>query len=293
MFDPCSIRGNSLSSYNLPVTINITSFPFDLFGSSGSRAGPELLFDEIREILADNRREQVKTRAAAYRHCVKLHEVTFETTRDYNDWRRRGRQAVRKAWHQDQSLMWLSGNHLGVLSLYDELAGTDTLVVQLDAHLDIHHFSTCTQELSHGNFLMHTGGKLPAIWNIGHRDLLLPEEHIRKFYRTAISATDFLADEAAVLRRLKQAAARAKRVFIDIDCDVLDPVHFPAVAEPVPFGLSPHQLLRIVNAVWSKRVIGLALSEFHPAHDDRDRCLATLVWFIEYLLLALTEKETK
>jgi agmatinase len=273
------------------VTINITAFPFDLFGSSGSRTGPELLLDEIREIVADNHREKTKTRAAAYRDCVKLHEIAFETTHDYNDWRLRGRQAARKAWQKNERLFWLSGNHLGVLPLYDELAGTDTLVIQLDAHLDIHYFSTCTPELSHGNFLMHCGGKLPKIWNIGHRDLLLPDEHIRKFYRTAIAATDFLAYQEAVLRRLKQAAARAKRVFIDIDCDVLDPVHFPAVAEPVPFGLSPHPHFRVVNAVSSKRVVGLAISEFHPSHDKRDRSLATLVWLIEYLLLALTEKE--
>jgi len=40
-------------------------FPFDLFGSAGAAAGAELLADELREILADNRRETVTTRARA------------------------------------------------------------------------------------------------------------------------------------------------------------------------------------------------------------------------------------
>ena len=34
-------------------------FPFDLFGSGGAGAGVDLLADELREILADNRRERV------------------------------------------------------------------------------------------------------------------------------------------------------------------------------------------------------------------------------------------
>src|SRR5918911_996148 len=41
-------------------------FPFDLFGSPGAGAGAALVADELREVLADNRRERVPTRAAAY-----------------------------------------------------------------------------------------------------------------------------------------------------------------------------------------------------------------------------------
>ena len=280
---------NSLTDLRIAfVTINITAFPFDLFGSSGSRAGAELLLDELREILADNRRERAPSRAEAYRDHVKVHDLAFETMRHYEDWRKRGRHAVRKAWQNEECLFWLSGNHLGVLPAYDELAGSDTLVVQLDAHLDIHHFSTTSQELSHGNFVMHCDGKLPALWNLGHRDLLLPEKHVGEYYRSAISARELFADEARALRRLKQAAKQAPRIFVDIDCDVIDPVHFPAVAEPVPLGLMPQQVLRILDAVWSERVVGMAISEFHPAHDERDRSLALLVWLIEYLMLRVT-----
>src|SRR5438309_1773522 len=234
------------------MNINITGFSFDLFGRKGAAAGADLLLEEVREILADNRRERAATRAAAYRNRVKLHEVAFETLRQIGDWRRRGRQAVRKAWQQEERLFWLAGNHLGVLPVYDELAGTDTLVIQFDAHLDIHHFSTCTPELSHGNFLMHMGRKLPSIWNVGHRDLLLPAEHIDKYFRSTITAEELVVDEGAVLGRLRRAVGRARRVFVDIDCDVFDPVHFPAVAQPVPFGLAPNTLLRLLNAVWSE-----------------------------------------
>ena len=273
------------------MRVSVTGFPFDLFGSVGSRAGVDLLMDELREVLADNRRERAPTRASAYTGHLQLRELTFDTLPDYQDWRARGRAAVRKTWQQGDCLFWLAGNHLGVLPVYDELADrTDTLVIQLDAHLDIHNFSDCTSELSHGNFLLHCAGKLPPIWNVGHRDLLLPAGHVANYYQAAISAAELFDNELAVLRKLTKVCHKAKQVFIDIDCDVLDPVHFPAVGQPVPFGLSTTTLLRILNAIWSERVIGLALSEFHPAHDQHDRSLAVLVWLLEYLLLKRFEK---
>ena len=262
-------------------------FPFDLFGSPGAGAGAALLADELREVLADNRREKVPTRAAAYADRLRLREFTFETFADYEGWRERGRQAVRQALGRGDFLLWLAGNHLGALPLYDELSdlGERCLVVQFDAHLDIHHFADCTPELSHGNFLLHCAGPLPPVINVGHRELLLLPEYVSRHYRLALPAEALALDPDGVLAALREASRRTERVFIDIDCDVLDPVFFPAVARPVPFGISPQQLLRGLDAVWSERVAGVAVSEFDPARDRDDQSLATLVWLLERLLL--------
>ncbi len=46
------------------MTTRAIFFPFDLFGSPGTRAGAELLADAFEEMLADNRRERVATRTA-------------------------------------------------------------------------------------------------------------------------------------------------------------------------------------------------------------------------------------
>ncbi len=262
-------------------------FPFDLFGSSGAGAGVALLADELREVLADNRRERVTTRAQCYSDQVRLREFHFETLDAYADWRRQGRQAVRQVLRQGDFLFWITGNHLGALPVYDELAGSDdgTLVVQFDAHLDIHHFRDCTTELSHGNFLLHCEGTLPPLVNLGHRDLLLTSDYIDRYYRRTFSAAELAIDPQPALDELRQIRGGAARVFLDVDCDVFDPVSFPAVAQPVPFGLNPLLLLRLVDAIWSPNVAGLLLSEFDPARDRNDQSLATLVWLIEYLLL--------
>lgn len=262
-------------------------FPFDLFGSAGAGAGVGMLADALREILADNRRERVPTRAQCYTDQLRLRELHFETLDDYTDWRRRGRQAVRQVLRQGDFLFWITGNHLGALPVYDELTNSDdsTLVVQLDAHLDIHHFRDCTTELSHGNFLLHCEGTLPPLINLGHRDLLLTPNYVGQYYRRTFSAADLAIDARPALEELRQQSQAARRVFLDVDCDVFDPMWFPAVTQPVPFGLDPALLLRFVDAIWSPNVAGLVLSEFDPGRDRDDRSLATLVWLLEYLLL--------
>jgi agmatinase len=261
-------------------------FPFDLFGSAGAGSGAELLADGLREILADNRRETVTTRAVAYNGKVRVRQFEFNALEDFEGWRLRGRQAVRRALRQGDFLLWVAGNHLGVLPVYDELSGADdVLVVQLDAHLDVHNFAACREELSHGNFLLHSDGPLPPLVNVGHRDLLLTSEYVGRFYRATYSAAEVASDPATVFGRLGEAARSAGRVFLDIDCDVFDPSVFPAVTQPVPFGLSPQLVLGVIEAVWSPNVAGVMLSEFDPGRDRNDACLATLAWLIEYVLL--------
>jgi arginase family enzyme len=266
-------------------------FPFDLFGSAGTSAGVDLLWDACREMLAENRREKVPTRARAYTDHVRLSRLAFENVADYRDWQRRGRRAVRRANKAGDFLFWVTGNHLGVLPVYDELAayGADTLVVQLDAHLDIHNFAECTAEPSHGNFLLHCDGTPPPIINVGHRDLLLPADYIAKYYRAVFSAESLAVNPERTLGKLKKRVDASPRVFLDIDCDVFDPASFPAVSHPVPFGLAPGMVLRCIDAVWSDRVIGIGLSEFDPGRDRNDQSLALLVWLLEYLLLKRQE----
>ena len=262
-------------------------FPFDLFGSGGAGAGAELLADAVRELLADNRRETVPTRARAYAGKVRVREAHFETPADYAGWRQTGRKLARPALARGDFLLWAAGNHLGALPVYDELAGAgrDTLVVQLDAHLDVHHFADCSAEPPHGNFLLHCAGPLPPLVNAGHRDLLLPPDHVAKHYRRTFPAAELAVDPAPALDYLAAAARKAERVFLDVDCDVFDPAYFPAVTQPVPFGLGPPLVLRLLDAVWSPNVSGVLLSEFAPARDRDDRSLATLMWLIEYVLL--------
>ena len=259
----------------------VVVFPFDLFGAGGSGAGAELLADELSEILADNRRETVETRASAYTDHVRIRRASFETVEQYQSWREQGRKLARQALDDGDFLIWLSGNHLGCLPVYDVLSGQQPppLVVQFDAHLDIHQFAGYSKEPSHGNFLLHCEKPLPPLINVGHRELLLTHGAIEQCYLAAHPAWDIRLD---AVRRVSEEATG---VVLDLDCDVFDAAFFPALARPVPFGLAPQEVLAVIEAIWSRKVRGLLISEFDPARDSDDRSLSTLIWLLEYLLL--------
>ena len=173
---------------------------------------------------------------------------------------------------------------MGVLPAYEEL-GADALVLQFDAHLDAYNLADCTEELSHGNFMLHADGPLPRIVNVGSRDLFLPEKHVRENFCEVYRAEDVATDPERVLQEVADEARRAKKVWLDVDCDVFDTAFFPAVQHPLPMGLSPAFLLRVFSAVWSDKVAGVSFSEFDPGRDRNDQSLGTLVWLLEWCLL--------
>ena len=94
-------------------------------------------------------------------------------------------------------MIWLGGNHLSVLPVYEELGSRNASVLQFDAHIDIYNLDANKKELNHGNWVRHIE-KLPEIVNIGHRDLFLTPKSIHEFFESAYSATDLARDPAGI-----------------------------------------------------------------------------------------------
>jgi agmatinase len=283
------VPGNGCQSRHwgrIVVSTRVIVFPFDLFGSPGTSAGASLMGDALREMLADNRRETQPSRCRAYQSHVRLKEFAFDTLDGVRKWRRTARTAARSALGKGEFLLWLGGNHLSVLPVFEELgAKAGAIVVQFDAHLDVYNLAGCSEDLSHGNFLLHGESPLPPILHVGHRDLFLPRDHTAKHFRAVFPAEQLAIDLDAVADRIRAETRRAERVWIDIDCDVFDPAFFPAVTHAQPFGMAPVALMRLIDPVWSDRVVGVSVSEFEPGRDRADQSLATLVWLLEWLLL--------
>lgn len=259
-------------------------FPFELFGSAGTGSGAQLLGDAIREILDDVARETRPSRTECLRGQVRVRELPFDTTEQIQDWRRRGRLAARQALRAGDFLLWLSGNHLGVLPVFEEL-GPETLVLQFDAHLDTYDFHDTTRTLSHGNFLRHLPDTRPRVVNIGHRDLFQAATEVSKFFDATYSGEELATELPAVVKSVTERARAAEQVWIDLDCDAVDPAYLPGVTQPLPFGLSPGALLALLNAAWTGRVVGMSVSEFEPGRDIRDTSLNLLGWLLERQLL--------
>ena len=100
---------------------------------------------------------------------------------------------------------------------------------------------------------------------------------------TAIRITNIARDEG-------RTAKKAKRIWIDLDVDALDPTYAPAVHQPMPFGLTPMHLLAVIATVWSPKVVGFSISEYDPGRDVRDTTLNLLGWLMEHVLLKRHEQ---
>jgi arginase family enzyme len=235
-----------------------------------------LLGDVVREIVADTDDETRPTRQDVLLGNLTVDEFAFDTPAAVAAWRKTGRKAAKDALAGTDFTLWLGGNHLSVLPVYDELGPADT-VLQFDAHLDVYSQHDVTAELTNGNFLRHVAGKKPRVINVGHRDLFLPESEWRDAFAEAVPAADVAVD----FDRLRHDG----RLWIDLDVDVFDPAFCPAVHDPLPFGLSPPPFLRLLDTAWSAQVAGLSISEFDPGRDVRDTSLNLLGWLVEWVLL--------
>lgn len=271
----------------MPPLTRVVGFPFDAFGAPGTSAGAELLLDALRELRRDARRETRPTRTTAFEPHLRLFEQRFETPDELSRWRDAGRRLARRCLREpgDRTL-WLSGNHLGVLPVLDALPA-GTLVLQLDAHLDIYQFADSTTTLSHGNFLARRKNRESDIVTVGHRDLFLTDAEIRAELSDHVPAPRWHADRAGCLARLASRVSAAPAVWLDLDFDAVDPAHFPAVALPTPFGLSGPDVMALLSLCPPDKCLGLSLSEFMPAGDERDRSLEWAMWLIEWWLLRM------
>ena len=145
--------------------------------------------------------------------------------------------------------------------------------------------SDCETKPSHGNYLLHCSGPLPKIINIGSRDLMLPVEHVEKYYHAIFSAAQLAHDPNGAVAAVVQAAKKAKRLVLDLDCDAFDPAYFPATLNPLPFGLAPSFLLRVLEEIGPERFEIVAISEYAPSRDREDQSLGTLLWLLEWIFL--------
>lgn len=84
------------------------------------------------------------------------------------------------------------------------------------------------------------------------------------------------ADMNCVLTEVK--AKGAKKLYIHIDLDVLDPAEFPFVPVPAAGGLTIQTLLRLLNTIKKEfAVIGLSLVEYRPSGKQRIELLEEII----------------
>ncbi len=146
-------------------------------------------------------------------------------------------------------------------------------VVHLDAHTDMNDWSPGTSH-HHGSVMARVLAENPGIeiFQYGVRGLC--GEH-------APSARVHTVHQRDVPRSLSAtghtASPKGKPCYLSLDVDVLDPVYAPGTGTPVPFGMTPTLLLRLLERIsTANRVVGMDFVELNP-EADRDDVTASLL----------------
>jgi arginase family enzyme len=96
-----------------------------------------------------------------------------------------------------------------------------------------------------------------------------------------------LRDPLLALRLREDLAAVGQGPsYLSLDLDALDPILVPAVAEPVPGGLSLAEALRLINAarLWTKPWVGADLMELAPTLEGAEASARIAVHLALHLL---------
>ena len=138
----------------------------------------------------------------------------------------------------------------------------DMIVINLDAHMDmIDEYQG--EKCSHATVMKRIHDLNPKeIIEIGIRSSSLEEkEFVENQKNIAIFTTKDVKERFETIeKKIKQIETNTP-IYLSIDIDVLDPLYVPEVGNPIPNGISPEKIEKILEILANKNVIGFDLVE--------------------------------
>lgn len=150
-----------------------------------------------------------------------------------------------------------------VFSFQDDIA-----VLSLDAHIDFRD-SYENEKYSHACVTRRISDYLDVknIAVLGVRSA--EKEELRYAEKKGLFYVDaFKIKEngiKTVINKIKKYLNN-KKIYLTLDIDVVDPAYAPGTSTPEPFGITPFDVLEIINS-FSKQIIGFDVVEVCPSYD--------------------------
>ncbi len=248
----------------------IFGVPFDATSSyrSGARFGPNAIRQASLNIETYSFRSGINIEDLAIYDAGDLH-VSSDVTKTVD----MTRLVVEDILNAGKIPVAIGGEHTITLGIAKALSAkaAKTAVISFDAHLDL-RCEFLGSNLSHTTFMQLINEEVtPAkIIEIGTRSVCREELAYAK--KTGI---EFFTSQQIIKKGSEQVAEQLKEklacydnLYLTVDMDVLDPAFAPAVQNPEPEGITTTQLLDLVLAQCSKRVIGFDVVEVAPIYDQ-------------------------
>jgi agmatinase len=178
-----------------------------------------------------------------------------------------GKNFTAKLLQKQKTPIAIGGDHSitpGIVTAFP----TDIAVLSLDAHMDFRQ-EYKNDIYNHACVLRRIADHLP-ITNIAVLGLRSAEkeeyeqaEHLGLFFRDAYTINDI-----GIKKIIQQTKThlKGKKIYLTMDIDVIDPAYAPGTSTPEPYGLTPQQILEIIEA-FTPQLIGFDLVEVCPPYD--------------------------
>lgn len=186
--------------------------------------------------------------------------------------------------HSKKALpVFIGGDHSISAPLIKACADTysDVTLVHFDAHTDMADWTTGTAH-NHGNVMTRVLRENP--------NLRILQYGIHGFTKEpSLNDRWQIIGQREIDRSLQEVLSsripRSQTCYISIDVDVLDPGFAPGTGTPLPLGMEPKTLLRLLEAVAEKnRIVGIDITELCPSLD-RDDMTSSLMFQVLMSLL--------
>lgn len=246
----------------LPVPFERTSS----FGI-GSAAGPEAILRASREVELYDTELGFEPWAAAG-GIATLQPLALEPDDDGKAVMESVDRVVSYWRERRKMVVTIAGEHTGVVGAVraHTRSAAEVTVLQLDAHSDLRD-SYLDDQWNHACTMARVLDFHDDVVQVGIRSESLEDRSLADARGVRVFRASKILDDADQGRDwiAPVLEACAERVYVTLDCDVLDPAILPATGTPEPGGLSWRQINALLEHLCrARRVIGFDVSELAP-----------------------------
>jgi len=268
----------------------VLGVPFDLTSTyrTGARFGPLAIREASLNI------ETYSFRAGVDIEDLRIHDLgDLHVSSDTEETLERLEQVTKEILAANKIPVIIGGEHtitFGSARAVDK----DVAIVSFDAHLDLRN-EYMSLTTSHTTFMRRLNERVhpSRIIEIGTRAVCKEELAYAKKTGVQFITVQQIREDGAekTMEKVRRLVANAKKIYLSIDLDVLDPAFAPAVQNPEPDGLSTSEFYDLLGGVCDGRVVAFDVVEVAPPYDNGVTAIQAAKTIFE--VLCHTEKARK
>lgn len=238
----------------------ILGVPFDGTGTylPGARFGP----NSVREASYNLERYNLLLRKNLETRFYDVGNLEV-VPGNFNETSKRLESTVEQLSKNNIAPITIGGEHIVTLGIIQGLVNVldiqDVTIIQLDAHLDLRD-QYQGEKYSHATVMRR-------IWDLNPKKMVQigvrsgTEEEVAFAHDAEIeyySSPEVKSNMEGIERLISNINGP---LYVTVDIDVLDPAYAPSVGTPVPNGLEPGELQRLIYSLQDKEMVGLDVVE--------------------------------